>query len=238
MDQERHQANPGSHQGQPGRPRDRRASSASDGASRQSADPLPGGIPVPIRPQQSATRRARATATSGSGDVLGGVGGRAQGPAGKGAGDEPGVDYFEAEVTDGGDGGAAFRGLDLPNLRAQKDARAHQRATRCRDMRTTGITSQHRQEAHAAGSDQTQRAWPGRSPAGIIAGKTCASRPGRQSPHEANAVVLAMMDTSGSMGTFENTSPAASSSGWCVSAHPLPTRQASYFSPTTPGAGK
>jgi sporulation protein YhbH len=121
---------------------------------------------------------------------------------GRGAGDLPGVDYYEAEITVDELAELVCEDLGLPRLRPREPRLAGE-APDFRDVRKKGLSGnldrrrtlleacrRSAREGHKAcrglvPGDLRYRAWD------------VTVRP------EARAVVLAMMDTSGSMGTFE-----------------------------------
>lgn len=137
------------------------------------------------------------------GDVLGRAGsaGRGQGP---GPGDQPGVDYYEAEVTVDELAEMIFADLSLPNLQEEKKrARLTADEAAFTDVRKHGITSNidKRRTLLEALKRSARAGEPGpyRITKDDLRFKTWEIRP----REETNAVVVAMMDTSGSMGTFE-----------------------------------
>lgn len=135
------------------------------------------------------------------GDVV--TGGRPPMLRGRGAGGEPGVDYQEAEVSLDELTELIFESLDLPNLREKRKSQLVVEEIDFRDVRRQGVagnldcrrtvmeTFRRNARQGRAGfhdivpEDLRYRTWvPVRRP-------------------ESAAVVLTMMDTSGSMGPFE-----------------------------------
>ncbi|RIV16602.1 DUF444 family protein, partial [Alicyclobacillaceae bacterium I2511] len=151
------------------------------------------------------------------GDVIAqeGKGSSGQGPGkGQGAGDSPGVDYTEAEVTLEDIAALLFEELELPNLIPKTPDQVTVTDYDYRDVRKQGLMNnidKKRTLLEAIRRNQTQAA---RDP-GV-------PNPDKQRHHvrlapddlrfktwenieqpDTAAVVLAMMDTSGSMGLFE-----------------------------------
>lgn len=122
---------------------------------------------------------------------------------GKGAGEEPGVDYYEAEITVDELAGMIFEDLGLPNLEQKKKPEIASESTEFKDVRKKGI---------ASNIDRKRTIMQ------VIKRNALSGNPGLHGitpedlryktwettyKFESNAVVLAMMDTSGSMGPFE-----------------------------------
>lgn len=136
------------------------------------------------------------------GDVLGRV--RGAGPTEGGrAGDEPGVDYYEAEVTVDQLAELIFADLGLPNLERKTKPELTQEGYEFRDVRRHGIMSNiDRRRTLREAIKRARLAGRGLRP--VIAKEDLRFRTWEEEPRrEANAVVMAMMDTSGSMGAFE-----------------------------------
>lgn len=138
------------------------------------------------------------------GDVIAQDGQASQGPGrGPGAGDQPGEDYYETEVTIDEIGNLIFEDLGLPHLDPKKKPDLTARRYEWNDVRRQGLQSNidkkrtilealkrnalHGQRAiHPIGRDDLRyKTWD------------------ETFKPETAAVVLAMMDTSGSMGEFE-----------------------------------
>lgn len=139
------------------------------------------------------------------GDVIAKDGDPAQGAGkGQGAGDQPGVDYYEAEITVEELESMLFAELELPNLRPKDDQTVIVEETRFNDVRKKGLMgnidkrrtllSAIRRNA-LAGNDDTELG---------ITDEDLRFKTWEEivKPHS-NAVIIAMMDTSGSMGVFE-----------------------------------
>ncbi|MBC7105515.1 MAG: DUF444 family protein, partial [Firmicutes bacterium] len=139
-------------------------------------------------------------AGTGPGDLLGREwGGRG---GGRGAGDRPGVDYYEAEITVDELAELLFEDLGLPHLGPREPLLTGE-APDFRDVRRTGPSGNLDRrrtllEAFKRHAREGRRECRGLKPADLrYRAWDMATRP------EARAAVLAMMDTSGSMGTFE-----------------------------------
>lgn len=145
------------------------------------------------------------------GDVVGGAPQEASG-AGSGAGEEPGVDYYEADVTVDELAELVFEDLRLPRLKPKRSQDAVATDVRFNDVRKTGLMSNvdKRRTLLEALKRQVLSGKPPAAGAGSAGGvgpirnedlrfKTWDEI---EKPYS-SAVVLAMMDTSGSMGTFE-----------------------------------
>lgn len=142
------------------------------------------------------------------GDVLGKAGnskGQGQGP-GKGqgpAGEQPGVDYYEAEVSVDEIAALIFEDLALPNLQEKRLQEIESPAVRFTDIRKKGAMS-NLDKRRTLMENIKRNASQGNAHVGDIRDedlryKTWETRVEYQS----NAVVLALMDVSGSMGEFE-----------------------------------
>jgi sporulation protein YhbH len=142
------------------------------------------------------------------GDVLGKAGNsKAQGKtAGKGqgpAGEQPGVDYYEAEVSVDEIAALLFEDLGLPNLQEKRLQEIESPAVRFTDIRKKGAMS-NLDKRRTLLENLKRNASAGNPTVGNIRDedlryKTWETRVEYQS----NAVVVAMMDISGSMGEFE-----------------------------------
>ena len=139
------------------------------------------------------------------GDVIGQVSpqrGRGQGQPGP-AGEEPGADYYEAEISIDELAAMIFEDLGLPNLEEKRQQELETDAVEFVDIRKTGIlpnldkrrTIRENIKRNAARGDARFHDLHNDD----LRFKTWDQRVIRQS----NAVVLAMMDVSGSMGEFE-----------------------------------
>lgn len=122
---------------------------------------------------------------------------------GKGAGEEPGIDYYEAEVTIDEIAAVLFEELCLPNLKSDQKTQAAVSAFEFSDIRKKGLSTNIDRK---------------RTLLAVLKRNALSGRPGfyhirpedlryrtwnPRISSEAGAVVIAMMDTSGSMGPFE-----------------------------------
>jgi uncharacterized protein len=138
------------------------------------------------------------------GDVLGQGPGKQSGPGrGKQAGQEPGIDYYEAEITVDELAALVFEDLGLPFLKPKGQHEIESEIVRFNEIRRRGIMSnldkkrtimenlRRNARAGSAGfrdlgmDDLRFKTWE------------------RDVKRETNAVVIAMRDVSGSMGEFE-----------------------------------
>ncbi len=136
------------------------------------------------------------------GDVIGSD--QATGPGkGQGAGDQPGVDYYETEMTIDELSDIIFEDLGLPNLQQKKAPDLETETIHFNDVRKKGLMGNLDKKRTIL--ETLKRNAMGGSPGEIAISpddlrfKTWEIK----IQHESNAVILAMMDTSGSMGTFE-----------------------------------
>jgi sporulation protein YhbH len=138
------------------------------------------------------------------GDVIGRVPSPRKGPGkGPGAGEEPGVDYYEAEITIDELAALLFEDLGLPNLKQKQDEFLASETVRYTDVRKKGITA-NLDKRRTILENLKRNALAGHAHFGGIKNedlryKTWTEEIKRQS----NAVVIAMRDVSGSMGEFE-----------------------------------
>lgn len=147
------------------------------------------------------------------GDVLGSVSPPSGTGAGAGAGDEPGLDYYEAGITVDELSEYVFADLGLPRPRRPGNPRIDETRHEFRDVRRHGIAANiDRKRTLLAALQRTRRGIPrSRDGAdGADADRLVFTPDDLRYKtwedvrhHHAHAVVLAMMDTSGSMGPFE-----------------------------------
>ncbi|MGZ4031514.1 MAG: sporulation protein YhbH [Tumebacillaceae bacterium] len=140
------------------------------------------------------------------GDVLAkdGKGQQQKGPGqGEGAGDQPGVDYFEAEVTIDEIEKLLFGDLELPNLQRKQNDEITTTDIRFNDIRKKGLSGNIDKKRTLIESIK-RNALAGNKNSGLIIPEDLRYKTWEEirTPHS-QAVVLAMMDTSGSMGQFE-----------------------------------
>ncbi|MFZ5639931.1 MAG: sporulation protein YhbH [Bacillota bacterium] len=136
------------------------------------------------------------------GDVLGSDG--AKGPGkGPGAGTEPGVDYYEAEITVDELAELIFEDLGLPNLEEKKQSEISTDSFQFKDIRKKGIMSNIDKKKTLI-QNLKRNAKAGRTGFGGITPDDLRFKTWEDDiKYQSNAVVIAMMDTSGSMGPFE-----------------------------------
>ncbi len=136
------------------------------------------------------------------GDVLGRAGdntGQGQGQAGS----EPGVDYYEAEVELEELAALIFEDLGLPNLQLKKKQELESEAVRFTDIRRHGIMS-NLDKRRTILEKIKSHAMRGEARLARLRSEDLRFKTWEQQiRYESNAVVLAMMDVSGSMGEFE-----------------------------------
>ena len=126
-----------------------------------------------------------------------------QGPGqGQGAGDSPGVDYYEADVTLEEIQNLLFSEMELPNLAPKAPRQVTSPEIDFRDVRKTGLMGnidKKRTLLESIRRNQRQGTGESRILPDDLRFKTWEEtvKP------DSNAVVLALMDTSGSMGLFE-----------------------------------
>lgn len=136
------------------------------------------------------------------GDVLGTDSARGQGK-GPGAGSEPGVDYYEAEITVDELADLIFEDLGLPNLEEKKQTEISTDAFQFKDIRKKGIVS-NIDKKRTLIENLKRNAKSGKAELGGISPDDLRFKTWEDDiKFQSNAVILAMMDTSGSMGAFE-----------------------------------
>jgi sporulation protein YhbH len=135
------------------------------------------------------------------GDVIGRAGDEpGQGPQ---AGSEPGYDYYEAEVDIDDLAALIFEDLGLPNLQEKKNQQLEAEAVRFTDIRRHGIMS-NLDKRRTIMQNIKRNALRGEARLARLRSEDLRFKTWEPTiRHESNAVVLAMMDVSGSMGEFE-----------------------------------
>lgn len=138
------------------------------------------------------------------GDILGRENSRRQGKGnGSGAGDQPGEDIYEAEVTYEELSAILFEELKLPNLDEKKRPLIAHDKPEFRDVRKQGLMANIDKKRTLLENIKRQARAGSKERLPIIPEdlrfKTWETHPN----YESNGVILAMMDTSGSMGQFE-----------------------------------
>ncbi len=140
------------------------------------------------------------------GEIIGSEQAKGKGAPGGGAGEEPGEDIYEAEVTFEDIANILFEELKLPNLDDKKRPLIAHDRPEFNDIRKKGLmanvdkkrTLLESIKRQSFSQKQTKDARLRITPEDLRF-KTWEARPN----FETNAVILAMMDTSGSMGQFE-----------------------------------
>lgn len=122
---------------------------------------------------------------------------------GSGAGEQPGVDYYEAEVTLEEIQEMLFRDLELPNLMEKRKPVLITPAYEFRDVRRTGLLG-NLDKKRTLLENFKRNAIKGNPAIGGLTPEDLRYKTWEEKyKFESSAVVLAMMDTSGSMGTYE-----------------------------------
>lgn len=123
-----------------------------------------------------------------------------QGPQ---AGDQPGIDYYEAELTIDELADMVFEDLCLPNLEEKRLQELESEAVRFTDIRKSGPYA-NLDKRRTIRENIKRNAKQGNPHFGEIKNDDLRFKTWeRDVRRESNAVVIAMMDVSGSMGTFE-----------------------------------
>ncbi|MCL5411849.1 MAG: sporulation protein YhbH [Patescibacteria group bacterium] len=138
---------------------------------------------------------------SNVGDKIGNV--PAPGGNGKEAGDTPGIDYYEAELTIDEIAEMVFADLSLPGLKPKQAQEIVSEVVRYKDISKKGIMSNlDKRRTLLQGFKRT--ALQGRGALSVIKQEDLRFRTWSEEVRpESNAVVIAMRDISGSMGEFE-----------------------------------
>jgi sporulation protein YhbH len=134
------------------------------------------------------------------GDVLG----RDPTPGkGQGAGDQPGDDYYETEVDMEELEAMLFAELELPNLKQKDTHKLHTEKVEFNDIRKKGIMS-NIDKKRTIMETLKRNARAGKKEIGGISPDDLRFKTWEEVVKpDSNALILAMMDTSGSMGQFE-----------------------------------
>lgn len=137
------------------------------------------------------------------GDVLERRGGQRGPGKGPGAGEEPGVDYYEAEFTLNELTALIFEDLGLPNLEEKKTQTVSSPSIHFNDIRRKG-TLPNLDKRQTLKQNLKRNAMHGHARVGDFKPEDLRFKTWEETfDRRAAAVVLAMMDVSGSMGTFE-----------------------------------
>jgi uncharacterized protein len=138
------------------------------------------------------------------GDVLGQEpSGQAGAGRGKGAGQEPGIDYYEAEITVDELAALVFADLGLPFLKPKGRQEVESETVRYNDVRRRGIMS-NLDKKRTITENLRRNARAGQAGFHTLSTDDLRFKTwDREVRYETNAVVIAMRDVSGSMGEFE-----------------------------------
>ena len=122
---------------------------------------------------------------------------------GRGAGDQPGVDYYEAEVSIDDLAELIFEDLALPNLEQKQAQEIESTVTRFNDIRKSGPMAT-LDKRRTVLENIRRNAKAGRPVFGGITNNDLRFKTWTEDVrYETNAVIIAMRDVSGSMGEFE-----------------------------------
>ncbi len=122
---------------------------------------------------------------------------------GTGAGEEPGVDYYEAEVSIAQIENVLFDELELPNLKEKDSKEIKTSKIEFNDVRKKGLMG-NIDKKRTILTALKRNATDGKATISPILNDDLRFKTWNEEiKYESNAVVLAMMDTSGSMGNFE-----------------------------------
>jgi len=137
------------------------------------------------------------------GDVLGRAPGDQQGQGQGQAGDEAGQDYFEAEVNLEDLAAMIFEDLGLPNLEEKRNQQLEAETIQFKDIRRAGVLA-NLDKRRTIMENIKRNAMKGDARFGNVRSEDLRFKTWDvEVRNESNAVVLAMMDVSGSMGEFE-----------------------------------
>jgi len=138
------------------------------------------------------------------GDVIARDGSAEKGPGkGQGAGDQPGEDYYEAEVSLAELEEALFSELELPNLQRKNDHELIMEDIEFNDIQRTGLMGNIDKKKTMLSAFK-RNALSGKPSFHPIYPEDLKFKTWNEKVrYESKAVVLAMMDTSGSMGIWE-----------------------------------
>jgi sporulation protein YhbH len=137
------------------------------------------------------------------GDVLERYGKQDGAGNGPQAGDQPGVDFYEAEITIDELAGMIFADLELPNLEEKRLRELESETVRYTDIRKSGPFA-NLDKRRTIRENLKRNALSGHAGFGGIKTDDLRFKTWeRDIKRESNAVVFAMMDVSGSMGSFE-----------------------------------
>ena len=140
------------------------------------------------------------------GDVIGRENGQGQGPgSGPGeAGDQPGQDFYEADVNIDDIAAMIFEDLRLPFLEEKAKQAVESKVTRFTEIRRTGVLSNlDKRRTVLENIRRNAREQKGAKIGGFKKEDMRFKSWEDELRYESNAVVIAMMDVSGSMGEFK-----------------------------------
>jgi uncharacterized protein len=141
------------------------------------------------------------------GDVIGKeqTGQQGQGPGkGKQAGDQAGNEYFEAEVEIDELAKLIFEDLHLPNLQEKAKREIQSKTTRFTEIRRSGVMANLDKRRSIYENIKRQARETGKAQLGPFKREDLRYKTWEeQMTYESNAVVISMMDVSGSMGEFK-----------------------------------
>ena len=145
----------------------------------------------------------KAAATRRTGDVVGQAPGDGSAGVGRGAGEEPGLDYYEAELTVDEIAALVFEDLGLPFLQPKSKQRLVSEAIRFTDVRRNGPLA-NLDKRRTIMENLRRNARGGQPTFGGLSTDDLRFRTWEPTvADENNAVIIAMRDVSGSMGEFE-----------------------------------
>ena len=137
------------------------------------------------------------------GDVIGRAPSNQQGQGQGQAGDTPGSDYFEAEVNLEDLAALIFEDLGLPNLEEKKNQQLEADTIQFKDIRRAGVLA-NLDKRRTIMENIKRNAMKGNAKFGGVRSEDLRFKTwDTEVRNESNAVVIAMMDVSGSMGEFE-----------------------------------
>ncbi len=139
------------------------------------------------------------------GDVIGREGGQGQGPGrGQQAGDQAGQDYYEADVEIDEIAKLIFEDLQLPFLEDKAKHAVQSKTTKFTEIRRSGIMANLDKRRSLLENIRRQAREKGKAEIGPFKKEDLRYKTWEEEiKYESNAVVLAMMDVSGSMSEFK-----------------------------------
>jgi uncharacterized protein len=138
------------------------------------------------------------------GDVIGRENQQGQGQGGGQAGDSPGRDYYEAEVDVDEIAALIFEDLQLPYLQEKAKQAVQSKTTKFTEIRRVGALSNLDKRRTIMENIRRTAREQGQAKLGKIKKEDLRFKSWEEEvKYESNAVVIAMMDVSGSMGEFK-----------------------------------